>query len=338
MRPELAAHAAAQGGLVTRAQAFAAGYSTAELRSLTRTHGPWVTVRRGIYAERSFWDSLEKYDERPATHARAASLTMTTAHVISHDSAAAVHGLPMLRPQKQLVHITRPGVTGCRTEHGVKHHTAFFRDEQVIDVGGQRVTDLARTAVDLGREHGYACGLVACDAALQRGATHAQLREAVADMTNWPHVSRTRAAVDDADAGGESVGETLSRILLRELNVGPIETQFSVEAGGTAHWVDLRIGRQLFEFDGEIKIIGRERGGVAAKPPEQVVWDEKRRQDLICSLGFGMSRIIWSDLWGAQRARTLERLRSEYDATTRRFGTQLPEGYRRIPRRRTRVK
>ena len=41
-----------------------------------------------------------------------------------------------LRPRRELVHITRPDVRGSRTEHGVKHHGATYRDDQVVEVGG----------------------------------------------------------------------------------------------------------------------------------------------------------------------------------------------------------
>jgi hypothetical protein len=48
MRAELAALAAAQGGVFTRAQAMDAGYRAPELRGLTAVGGAWVTVRRGV--------------------------------------------------------------------------------------------------------------------------------------------------------------------------------------------------------------------------------------------------------------------------------------------------
>ena len=37
---------------------------------------------------------------------------MTRPHVMSHDSAARALGIPMLRPARELSHITRPGVGG----------------------------------------------------------------------------------------------------------------------------------------------------------------------------------------------------------------------------------
>ncbi len=107
MRPQLRALAAQQGGLVTRRQAIEAGHTERELRTLTAVHGPWVVVRRGVYAERELWDSLTGYDDHARLRDLAAHLSMTTDHLMSHDSAARALGIPMLRPAHELSHITR---------------------------------------------------------------------------------------------------------------------------------------------------------------------------------------------------------------------------------------
>ena len=156
MRPRLQARASAQGGLVTRAQAVSAGYTERELRTLTAVHGPWVIVRRGVYAERELWDSLTGYGEQAGLRDRAVHLTMRADHLMSHDSAARALGIPLLRPRHELSHTTREGVGGSRTEHGVKHHLTRLGLLNTVQSSGMRLTGPARTAVDLGREHGYA--------------------------------------------------------------------------------------------------------------------------------------------------------------------------------------
>lgn len=332
MRPALAVHANLQHGLVTRSQAIHAGYTERELRTATGHRGPWVTIRRGVYMRREEWASLSDHTDKPLRRVLAAHLSMNQPHALSHTSAGLLHGLQMLSPRDDLVHITRPGVTGSRTEHGVKHHRARFTGDQVVDVGGVPTLDLARTAVDIGREHGYLHGLVACDSALQAGATKTQLAAAVGVMEHWPHVARARAAVVDSDPGAESIGESLSRDLVLSLGLGPVQTQFSVTVAGTTFWVDLRVGRHLIEFDGKVKYRRRDQGGVADIDASEIVWNEKTRQDAICAEGYGMSRLIWSDLWGPAREHTAARLLREYAETTRRHGTELPPGYVPVPR------
>jgi len=144
-------------------------------------------------------------------------------------------------------------------------------------------------------------------------------------MRNWPQVTTVRRVVEGADPGAESVGETLARELVEELGIGRPQTQFVVTDGSRIVWCDLRVGRQIFEFDGLVKYLPVEAGGVADRPPEEVVWDEKRRQDFICSFKLGVSRIIWEDFWGSARRRAKVRLRREYDDTVARFGTDISD-------------
>jgi hypothetical protein len=265
MRPELRARATSNGGVVTRRDAVECGYSERELKTLTGHHGAWVVVRRGCYAELVVWESLDQ-DGRYLLRVRAAHLVMRRGAVVSHGSAAAVLGLPLRPRWRELVHVTRPDVRGSRTENGVKHHLGQWREPDTVVVDGVRVTEPARTAVDIAREHGYEDGVVAADAALRAGSTRDELARALAPMTFWPGVTAARAAVKDADEGAQSVGESLLRIMVLELGIGTPETQFVVIEDGRRAEVDLRVGRHLFEFDGRVKYVGRARGGVADRP------------------------------------------------------------------------
>jgi hypothetical protein len=324
MRPELAARAAQQGGLVTRRQAIDAGYRERELRTLTATHGAWVTVRRGVYVERSLWVCVNETGQWRLRD-RAAHLAMTKPHAMSHDSAARLLGLETLNAERPLSHIVRPGVGGSRTEHGVKHHLSRVSPREVETVDGIQVTGLARTALDIGREHGFEAGVVAVDGALRRGVTRQQFTEELELMENWPHITSSRAAVEVGDAGAETVGETMGRLLVLELGIGRPSTQFPVRIPSGLVWCDLRVGCHVFEFDGRIKYRRVDNGGVADRPVEDVLWDERKRQQEICALGLGMSRIIWSDFYGPARDKARQRLLEEYAVTERRFGSDLPE-------------
>lgn len=321
MRPELRARATSNGGVVTRRDAVECGYSERELKTLTGHRGAWVVVRRGCYAERVVWESLDE-DGRYLLRVRAAHLVMRRGAVVSHGSAAAVLGLPLRPRWRELVHVTRPDVRGSRTENGVKHHLGQWCEPDTVVVDGVRVTEPARTAVDIAREHGYADGVVAADAAMRAGSTPDDLARALAPMTFWPGVTAARAAVKDADGGAQSVGESLLRIMVLELGIGTPETQFVVIEDGRRAEVDLRVGRHLFEFDGRVKYVGRAGGGVADRPAEEVVWEEKQREDWLRRVngGYGMSRVVWAEMFGAVRQTTLRRLRQEYQATLRRFG------------------
>lgn len=321
-----------QHGLITNKQLVRLDHSPDTIARWVRT-GALVLVRRGVYTEPAMWESWDQFRGRPLARSRAAHLMMRTPHVMSHDSAALELDMPILATQPEIIHVTRPDVHGSRTMCGVKHHTAVYREDQVVTIGGIDVLEPARTAVDIAREHGYEAGVVACDSAMRLGVSRAQLRSAYAPMTCWRHVTVVRSAVEFADGRSGSVGESVLRPIVDSLGLGPIETQFQIVIQGQLFCCDLRVGRHLFEFDGKVKYLSRDQGGVATKTPEQVLWDEKIRQDLLCGVGLGMSRIVWSELWGSQREQLRARLRREYAVTEARFGTSLDGLSAYLPRR-----
>lgn len=327
MRPSLRAIATRQGGVVTRQQALHAGYTAKEIRGLTRPDGPWVVVRRGAYVEREIWESRDPYDGAQILRDRAAHLMVVPDHLMSHDSAARAHGLPFLGPATRLSHLTRFGVGGSRTHYGVKHHLTQLGLLGTNVIAGMPVTGIARTVVDLGREHGWRSGLVAADHALMSGIERADLEAELVVMTCWPRVTQARAAVDLARPGAESVGETLTRLFLAEIGLTDPDLQFPVLVGGRVAWVDLRIGCHVFEFDGRKKYLRAERGGVADRPVEDIVWDERQRQLAVCRRGLGMSRLTWDEVTavGPRRVSAQRRVLEEYRETCARYGDVLPE-------------
>jgi hypothetical protein len=186
------------------------------------------------------------------------------------------------------------------------------------------VTARARTALDLAREHGLTAGVIACDHVLNRGTQPGELLEVLRHMWSWPHVTRAQAAVELADGGAETIGESLTRLLVLELGIGVPETQFPVRLGPRVAWTDLRVGCHVFEFDGRSKFRPVTQGGLAERPVEDLLWEERQRQLAICSEGLGMSRVHWVELFGSRREETKARLRREYDVTLARFGDVLP--------------
>lgn len=325
MLPALVAQAGQQGGVFTRRQAIDAGYSPSEIRSRTRPRGSWMVVRRGVYVERHTWKLLDEYVGKLTARDWAAHLTMQHRHVLSHDSAGRAHGLSLLRSRPQLIHVTRPGVGGSRTEHGVKHHLSQGLPWAQSFSRGLPVTPLARTAVDIAREHGLWSGVCAMDSALRGGASERDFARALVAMKHFPHIMVSRAALASGDAGAENAGESMARILVEELGLpGPVLTQYPVLVRGRVVWLDLVVGRHAFEFDGKLKFMRPAEGGVAARPAGEVAWDEKERQRLVCAEGLGMSRIIWADYWGSARLDARTRLRAEAMVTFERLGAERP--------------
>ena len=231
MNPEIRPLANTQHGLVTRYQALEAGYTERRLKTLLQPGGSWVGVRRGVYAERWEWDQADEA-RRHLLRVVAATMTTNGLYVLSHTSAAVVHGLACRPFWCELVHMSHPGVRGGRTEGGVKHHPAAVPEDQIVQIGDLAVTSLERTGVDIAREYGVEDGVVACDQVLNRGGRRSAMKDVLAQMWSWPYVTHARTAVDLADGGAENIAESLARMLVIELGYGKPETQVWIEDGG----------------------------------------------------------------------------------------------------------
>lgn len=125
----------------------AAGFSPGELARMTRA-GELVHLRRGAYAE----PTERELDPRVA-HLRLLEATVAQCApdaVVSHTSAGVLHELPVWREHLSRVHLTRDRRGGGRARRWVQAHGVLLTDTDVVEVGGYRVTGLARTVVDLG--------------------------------------------------------------------------------------------------------------------------------------------------------------------------------------------
>ena len=324
MQPRFAHYLTHQHGLILRRQALAAGMSSEQIKGLVRRR-EWVAVRRGVYTTRAHWESLDRYVGRPRLEVWAAALTTRTPHLVSHDSAAYLHGLSILEADPRLVHVTRIGVLGGRTRHGIKHHKAPVRTAQIEFIDDHPVLDVPRTVADIGREHGLRHAIVAANSALRRGETRSALRAAVQDMTSWPYVTVPRQSVEWADGRCENPGEDLTMLLLKQLGVGLVQPQFGLQERGRVAWVDFRVGRHLVEFDGRFKYQREVTGGFADRSADEVMWDEKGRQDWLCGFKLGMSRVVWAEVQASTWEATQDRVLREILDTNARFGTSIDD-------------
>ncbi len=311
-------------GIVTREQLLYEGLDPRRLARLVRT-GQLVAVRRGVYTTGELWASWDEYAAKPLARVRAAHLTLWLAHVKSHDSAALLHRMRLIRPQDSQVHVTNSRTRASERRAGIHIHGAAFDSDDVTTVQGMQTLGPARTAADLARQHGYRAGLVAADGLLDAGVERSALWDVAERMLGWPEVTTVRRVVADADGGAESAAETLGRELVLEAGLGPVETQFPVPLTGGSAWCDIRVHRHFVEVDGDVKYRTGPDGLVPeGSTPFEVVKAERARQREIQDLGCGVSRLGWSDFWGSARDRAIRRLRQEYAVTEQRYGRELP--------------
>lgn len=296
MNTHLRSIAAGQGGVVTRAQALKAGYAEADIDDLVRRK-EWVSLRRGAYMEREVHDALTSEARHLAlVHAVTRSLRKPT--VVSHVSAAVVHGLPTWGLDLSEVHVTRTELHSPRHEAGVHHHAGDLRRDETIEVGGVRVTALPRTLIDVARVAPFEPSVVVADAALRADTDIKEQALARLDtMRDWQGSRNAGAVLSFADGRSESVGESRLRVLFR--NVGlpqpELQVEFCSESGLFVARSDFyfREQRTVGEFDGKEKYLKYLGPG---EQPGDVVWREKRREDSLRRLGNEVERAVWVDL------------------------------------------
>jgi len=225
-------------------------------RSLSR--GELVRVRRGVYAPGNLWRALPPW-EKYLARVHAFGLLAPGA-VFSHESAAALWGMPVLG-DPVTVHVTVPPSSAARETGGVRAHRATDPPQSVA-TSGLLVVAPAETAVTLARHRHPAYGLAVVDATLRLDpmATLAELNGDNETRDSIRGRRHARWALERADAKRESVLESVSAAAIEWLGFPLPELQkpFPGFAGGLYRadmwWPDLRL---VGEPDGESKYDGR---------------------------------------------------------------------------------
>jgi hypothetical protein len=280
--------------LVLRRLAVAEGWSDDELARHVRG-GDLTRLRRGAYLTGT-GALTDEARHRLLVSATVAALRRPA--VVSHQSAAVLHGLPLCGVRLDRVHVTRRPPASSEVDRCLRVHVARLADHEVVEVEGLAVTDPVRTALDLARSLPLEPAVVVLDAALHLGIVQQPLLADRAQELTGTRGSRVAArALDMADARSESVGESRSRVLLHRLGLAPSTLQRVIHSASGRElarvdfaWEEERV---VGEFDGRVKY------GRALRPgqdPGEAVFEEKRREDAIRDEDWGVVRWIWPEL------------------------------------------
>ena len=282
--------------LLRRADALALGFSDDELAAQVR-RGELVRLQRGSYVRTPAQVPIEQSARhRLVVAATIAGLRLTG--VVSHASAAALHGLPLWDVRLDRVHVLRrPPANGSGSAR-VHLHIAEVDDGELTVVDGVPVTGMTRTVVDVARSESFEAAVVIADAALASGRTTADgLAQCLTSMGPVPGTRRAARVLAFADGASESVGESRSRVLMHrlglpapDLQVRVLRADRSVVGRCDFGW---RSHRTLGEFDGRVKY------GRLLKPGQlggDVVFEEKLREDELRDLRWQVVRWTWADL------------------------------------------
>ena len=168
-----------------------------------------------------------------------------------------IHDLPLFSHMLETVHVTRDRQGGGVRRRTLRVHGSLLRDVDRCDIDGHPVTSLSRTVVDLARCLPYDQGVAVADRGLAAGCDPSMLAEHLDQARCWQGAPQARRVIAFADGRSESVGESFSRIRLRDAELPlPLLQYEVVDDNG------LLIGRCDFvwparrtvgEFDGLVK-------------------------------------------------------------------------------------
>ncbi len=269
--------------LLHRAALLAEGFSDNHIRRALR-EGALTAISPGVYLRETETRALGAAERHQVT-VGAVTSRLSGDPVISHVSAAIMHGLPFVYSELPPVHVTRAGAAKSRRGSGVLSHRGALTPGEVVLLGGLPVTTVARTVVDCALLLPFANAVVLTDAALHRrqvtpGALLTQLRL----HPRVPGMRRAAEVVGFADGRSTGVGESYSRVLLRRAGLPPPELRVTLSDP-----VGRSLGAAAFGYR-EQRVLG-EFDGHAGPTPGLLARDEQRR-----GAGWQVLRWTWTDL------------------------------------------
>jgi predicted transcriptional regulator of viral defense system len=286
----------AENGLIIVGELARQQIDDRQLRSI-RGQKEVRRIRRGVYTPTEVLEEASR-DQMYSLRIGAVVATRRSRVVVSHYSAARLWALPIVNPWPHHVHITVPPDSGKRSKNGVVVHREPLESRDVVELGGMSVTDRTRTLIDLARFAPFRDAVAALDAALAAETVESEeLSDELKRVGNHGGSRRAARAIEFASPQARSPGESYSRVLMFELGFPPPELQheFTGVVGGRRFsdfwWEDIRLAG---EFDGRVKYTDPKY--THGRTAEQVVWDEKRRQNVMNEGISAVARWDWEDL------------------------------------------
>ena len=255
----------------------------AVLRRQSRS-GQLVRIRRGVYMAATEWEKRDR-DARYRALVRGTSLESITAPVVSHHSAAALWGLPVLGPWPDEVHLLVERASGGRSDPGIRRHALGLDAAQITTLHGIPVTSLARTVIDVAATSTLHSAVATVDAALHiprygfSRLARAELLEVYEGMLPFRGSRRALEVIDFAEVGAGSPRESASRVTIALTGFPKPELQrrFLVDGDdvfGDFYWEEVD---GIGECDGLGKYL--DPALLKGRTTADVVLSEKRRED-----------------------------------------------------------
>lgn len=268
-----------------------------------------VRLVRGVYIPSDALQGLEPWDVE-VLRARAAATRGRVRQPLCGLSAARLWGVPILEDERApVVHALGWHARATRRVSDVQYWATADDRAQVVERDRILMTDLPRTIAELAVRSSFARSVAAIDWAIRARhlpsdpvTTIDEIRAAADALALVRGRARLERALAFADGRAESAGESWARVLIHGLGfeVPDLQHEYRLADGRRFRtdfrWASIRLAG---EFDGLVKYRAADtRGG---RSVEQVVIDEKEREDAVRSTGDGMLRCVWADLRDRRR-------------------------------------
>lgn len=308
-------------GFITRPEILDSGYHDRDIRE-ARSTGLLTRIGAGLYALSATYVPLTP-EAKHLVRCRAVTQRLGAGVVLTHQSAALVHGMPVWGLDLDEVQLTRRDGMRGRHEAGAYHHIGRIEDSQIVEINGVLTVPPARAVWEVACAGSSESGLVTAD-----GALHAKLvsddtlREVAEHFAHWQGSRSARLALSLADGRAESPGESRSRHLFWRFNIPSPDLQFRIRSrdGRTIARTDFawELYRHLAEFDGRIKY-----DGTFGDASFATVFGEKKREDLVRAEMWGLSRLIWANLEARAAASTAYRVKADLERSRSTYGRTI---------------
>ncbi|WP_111720586.1 type IV toxin-antitoxin system AbiEi family antitoxin domain-containing protein [Homoserinimonas sp. OAct 916] len=290
-------------GLIRVADVMREGANDRSLRTAASA-GTAIRLARGCYVRTATWSEMSP-DQQYLLRIQATAATLSEGAVFSHYSAAAIWGYSIVGPWPLQAHVSVGSASGMRSSRHIRRHVVTVPDNERELVDGLLVTNPLRTLCDLARTMTFPSAVVMFDAGLRASAParpqgdplqREQILERLAQDAGRRGIRVATSAAHFARAGAHTAGESLSRVMIHRLRMPEPQLQVPVrDAQGRLHHTDFGWEHALGEFDGRFKYSRDEY--TQGRPPEEVVWAEKLREDAIRQAsGKTMVRWVWNHL------------------------------------------
>ncbi|MBO1903091.1 hypothetical protein J4H92_14195 [Leucobacter weissii] len=274
--------------LHTRGSLRASGMSDRAIQTAVR-RGEVLRLSPGWFLTMRDWTERTLVEQH-LLRALCAHFRATRAPIFSHETGAAILGLPLLRFDAAKVHTLQPRDGRNDSSADVLRHRQDFDERDVHRSGGLLHTSPERTLIDVARTSAFEQGIVVGDAVLRRlaGASrHSQETHRTALIRQLAALPGTRGhrranrVLRFLDSAADSPLESLYRLQFARLGF-EVRTQAPVRSpSGGVYRMDFELVgyRTFFEADGRAKYTEAEyRNG---KSPDGVLLAEKKREDWV---------------------------------------------------------